>query len=134
MALRKIDRFQTIHQFLIVSLLVFDGLRVWLVATSWEEITQESGNAVLSTLASGLMYDISFTLNLCVSIALILLLIPRRASTRNWFKYFTLASYYLLLCILFFTLAAELMFWKEFNVRFNFISVYYLVYRHEITQ
>lgn len=47
-------------------------------------------------------------------------------------KLFALSGYFFLLAILSFGLLSEIVFWDEFETRFNFIAVDYLIYTNEI--
>lgn len=57
------------------------------------------------------------------------------AETMDWFqidKIFTYVYLAIVLLIIYFSLLAEIPFWDEFGVRFNFIAVDYLIYTYEV--
>lgn len=80
----------------------------------------------------GWFYDIINAIYFCIPLVLYLWLIPQKIFKRSWhlivlYLYFFLATF-----ILLFTGISEWFFWDEFNVRFNFIAVDYLVYTTEV--
>ena len=89
----------------------------------------------------GLVYDLAFIGYFSIPFVLVLLFWPdswvtgsRRNRAGGWlFRTLVRAATFLVIYILGFGLVAEWYFWSEFGVRFNFISVDYLVYRREVT-
>ena len=134
MASVKVDRFSLLSRIAVVCLLVFACLRLWLLYDSWGEISQEPIITIISTMLVGTVYDLAFVFYLNLPLALIFWLTPQKFNHRLGFKILIDILYVLILFVLFFTIAAELLFWDEFNVRFNFISVDYLIYSHEVSQ
>src|SRR5207344_3303039 len=64
--------------------------------------------------------------------ALWLALAPERIA-RSWaYRAASIAWFSIGCFVLFFTAAAEWLFWDEFGARFNFIAVDYLLYTHEV--
>ncbi len=82
---------------------------------------------------AGLIYDLIFLSYLLIPVTLYL------ACLRDGFyhgrvnRYICYAIALIVIGIVCFDLVAEWLFWDEFQVRFNFISVDYLVYRREVT-
>lgn len=80
----------------------------------------------------GLFYDL---INACYFLAfptLLLWLIPKKYLSKKVTHYLITGLFFLLSFILLFTAVAEYFFWDEFNSRFNFIAVDYLVYTTEV--
>lgn len=81
----------------------------------------------------GLVYDLAALSYFIAPFVLYLLLVPQamyRHPLHRWITYFV---FDVSLYGLYFDLVAEWLFWDEFGTRFNFISVDYLIYRHEVT-
>lgn len=57
---------------------------------------------------------------------------PTRWRTTRWQGGLRLAAFFLLAALLLFGALSEWVFWEEFETRFNFIAVDYLVYTHEV--
>ncbi|MBI9088416.1 MAG: LTA synthase family protein [Desulfobacterium sp.] len=81
----------------------------------------------------GLVYDIAFVSYFYIPFVLLLLVLPNRWLGNIICKRLAEVTGFLILYGLFFSLVGEWLFWNEFGVRFNFISVDYLVYRREVT-
>ncbi|WP_022665006.1 LTA synthase family protein [Desulfospira joergensenii] len=81
----------------------------------------------------GLIYDISFISYFFIPFVLFFLILPNKWLSSKIIKYLVQAGSFLVLYGLGFCMVAEWCFWSEFGVRFNFISVDYLVYRREVT-
>ena len=83
--------------------------------------------------STGLLYDTLFYLYALLPVSLYLWLMPQAA----WRSRANALLVHLLVFgtvyALGFIAVSEVLFWNEFNVRFNFISVDYLVYRREVT-
>ena len=89
--------------------------------------------AILRIYGIGGIYDVAFYAYALVPVSLYLLLVPNRlwssVANRVMIHLVCFATIYGLL----FIAVAEYIFWDEFQARFNFISVDYLVYRQEVT-
>ncbi len=87
---------------------------------------------ILGSFASGLFYDLVMASYYLIPFSLLLILIPNRWIGSKAFR----TSIHIILAInfliLFFNATAEFLFWDEFNTRFNFIAVDYLVYTTEV--
>jgi phosphoglycerol transferase MdoB-like AlkP superfamily enzyme len=127
------SRFQLVAVMLIASLAVFALTRTVLLAMSWSE-AQPTFGAILRAYAVGTIYDIAFYIYAAIPIALYLLMTPRRWWRSAANRWLVRASVFATLYGLGFIAVAEVIFWEEFQVRFNFIAVDYLVYSHEVTR
>lgn len=80
----------------------------------------------------GLCYDLGVSAFLTLLYSLYLFILPQRF-IKSWFNIFMSYAGLLLMVILaVFSFFAELTFWQEFDSRFNFIAVDYLVYTYEV--
>ena len=105
--------------------------RLSLTLWSWPD-AEMSLPALLQVFAVGFLYDLAFYAYALIPVSLYLLLVPGRLwrSRGN-----AIVVHLLIIGTLFglgFIAVAEHLFWDEFSVRFNFISVDYLVYRREV--
>lgn len=115
--------------FLAVFLVASLATRIALLALAAGEVDWA---AVPASFALGLAYDIVAGLWAALPMLLLHLACPQHAVVKPWFKALKIAAIALAVYLLLFNLVAELLFWREFGVRYNFIAVDYLVYTHEV--
>lgn len=113
--------------FLALSLMTRIGLLVY----EGEHALQEPG-VLLEILATGLVYDLGALVWFCLPFALAALAFPGGARGRKAHAVFATGLFSVLVTALLFQAVAEGLFWNEFQSRFNFIAVDYLVYTHEV--
>jgi phosphoglycerol transferase MdoB-like AlkP superfamily enzyme len=80
----------------------------------------------------GLGYDLLAFVYFGWPLVLVLWLLPRRWLARRWGSMLVGLASLVLLFVLLFVAVAEWTFWDEFQARFNFIAVDYLVYTTEV--
>ena len=80
----------------------------------------------------GLFYDFVNASYFTIPLTLYIWLMPERIFFKSWHKFVLLFVFSLFACLLLFNAASEWFFWDEFNTRFNFIAVDYLVYTTEV--
>ena len=83
---------------------------------------------------SGLFFDIGVISFFVILYTLYLILFPNKWIGSLVDKSCTYVFYFLTTLILTFSFFAELTFWEEFQNRFNFIAVDYLIYTYEVVQ
>ena len=127
------SRYRIILLYAILNLAAFSVLRGILLICAWGEIEHTFANLAYVFLV-GFIYDTVFNLYFCIFFALLLLFIPNRFYAGKIFKALTFFFFFVFVYGLYFVLVAEWLFWDEFRTRFNFISVDYLIYRHEVVQ
>lgn len=118
-----------ILQFLVISAVVRLSLYVW----SYAEIPF-SVVSFFRTFLTGLFYDagvISFFVLLYI---VYLMLFPNKRVGCVLDKTFNYFFYFFTTLIISFSFFAEFTFWEEFQSRFNFIAVDYLIYTWEVVQ
>ncbi|MBB2147728.1 LTA synthase family protein [Pedobacter gandavensis] len=119
--------FSYVATFIAGSFLIRLGL---MVATL--EKTNFTVLSILRILGQGLVYDFGVAMFLVLFYALYLCFLPQRW-IKSWFNVFLSYSVlFLMTVIAMFSFFAELTFWQEFESRFNFIAVDYLVYTYEV--
>lgn len=87
---------------------------------------------IFRAFATGLVYDLLIGLGFLFLYAMYLLLFPKKWIGSVFDKIFTYIYSAFILLIIYFSLLAEIPFWDEFGVRFNFIAVDYLIYTYEV--
>lgn len=130
-ALTGLGRFSLATLLVVVLLAVAFVTRVALLAYAWRELDAGAG-AIVKAVAVGMAFDLLASLWLAAPLVVALALLPDRwfqwRVVRGWmrgwlFALFTLSA---------FVVAAELLFFDEFNGRFNFVAVDYLIFPTEV--
>lgn len=118
---------------LIISLLfiIFFLTRVALLIKSGPEIEFTVIN-ITGIFFFGLLYDFVTACYFIIPIILYLWLIPKRIFCKNWHLFILYISFFFFAFLLLFNAVSEWFFWDEFNTRFNFIAVDYLIYSTEV--
>jgi phosphoglycerol transferase MdoB-like AlkP superfamily enzyme len=117
---------------LLLTLIYFTLTRIGLGIWSWSA-TDASLPDVLHLLFIGWVYDFSFYVYAAILPVLYLFFIPDRWWCGRINSVLTQVAVLISIYGLGFIAVAEFLFWEEFSVRFNFISVDYLVYTREVT-
>ncbi len=125
------SRFSLLGLAFVVSLPVFALFRLILLIRHYSDIEEPVYKLAVAMLL-GAVHDIAFLSYLLIPFALYLLLVPNRFFRSSLNKLIVYVFFFACLYGLYFDLAAEWLFWSEFGVRFNFISVDYLIYTHEV--
>src|SRR6187549_1494637 len=86
----------------------------------------------LEIILLGLLYDLANAIYFSLPLVLYLWLIPERIYKKQWHCFVLYTLFFIFSFLLIFNGVAEWFFWDEFNVRFNFIAVDYLVYTTEV--
>lgn len=126
------SRYSLVGYILLIALVCFFITRTLLLVAAFPE-ADLTIIAFLKIYLRGLTYDLAFYSYALIPVTLYLLLIPERIWNTALNRGFVRLAIFATLYALGFILVAELLFWDEFSVRFNFISVDYLVYRREVT-
>jgi len=80
----------------------------------------------------GLFFDVINAGYFVIPLVLYLWFVPEKIYRKSWHRYALYVLFFILSFILLFTAVSEWFFWDEFNTRFNFIAVDYLVYTTEV--
>jgi phosphoglycerol transferase MdoB-like AlkP superfamily enzyme len=89
-------------------------------------------SAFFAILSIGLLYDIATCFYLFAFFALYLFLLPDRIYRSTLHRGFLLTASFLITLGFLYLGAVEYFFFDEFNARFNFVAVDYLIYPHEV--
>jgi phosphoglycerol transferase MdoB-like AlkP superfamily enzyme len=87
---------------------------------------------LLGILLLGFLYDCINAVYFSIPLVLYLWLVPSSIYNKRWHRFILYGFFTVLTFILYFNAVAEWFFWDEFNTRFNFIAVDYLVYTTEV--
>lgn len=87
---------------------------------------------ILRAFFTGFCYDFAVGTLFLLLYSVYLLVFPKRWVGSRFDKIFTYVYLTIVLLIIYFSLLAEIPFWDEFGVRFNFIAVDYLIYTYEV--
>jgi phosphoglycerol transferase MdoB-like AlkP superfamily enzyme len=115
--------------FLSLSFLVRLSFFVW----DFGEI-DKSIFSLLQTFATGLLFDIGTVSFFTIPYLIYLLLFPVKWYGSIVDKTITYFGFFLGILIIYFSFFGEFTFWDEFQRRYNFIAVDYLIYTYEVVQ
>ena len=118
-----------ILQFLLISLLVRFSIYCW--AFSQIDFSIFHFFRIIGT---GLFFDVGVISFFVVVYLIYLFIFPNRWVGSIFDKVFNYFFYFITTLILTFSFFAEFTFWEEFQNRFNFIAVDYLIYTYEVVQ
>lgn len=121
--------FHFILFFLLVSLLVRTSLLVISIPK-----TDFSIASVLRIYTMGIMYDAGVAIFFSIPYAIYLALIPLKWQNSKLNRIISYIAMSLAVLICMFSFFAEFTFWGEFESRFNFIAVDYLIYTYEVVK
>ncbi|MCG2793440.1 MAG: sulfatase-like hydrolase/transferase, partial [Weeksellaceae bacterium] len=88
--------------------------------------------SLLNVFALGFLFDIGVGMFFVLPYSLYLLLFPQKYNNSFFNRAMTFFCFTVAVLILLFSFFAEVTFWQEFESRFNFIAVDYLVYTYEV--
>ncbi len=105
--------------------------RLLLTAKSFSEVDFTIINS-LGIIILGFLYDLVNAIYFTIPLVVYLWLVPDKIYKQHWHRFVLYTLFFLFTFLLIFNGVAEWFFWDEFNVRFNFIAVDYLVYTTEV--
>lgn len=94
--------------------------------------TDFSANGLIKIYGLGFIYDFGVGLFLTTIYNIYLLFLPSRWAGHVFDRIFTYTYVFIVLLLQVFSFFAEFTFWQEFESRFNFIAVDYLIYTYEV--
>ena len=124
-------RYSVLFSFFAVFLFSSFLIRTGLLAVSMGK-TDFSFLSIIQLYVVGFFYDFGVALFLVTLFSIYLLFLPQKWTNALTNKIITYGWLFLILLISFFSFFAELTFWQEFESRFNFIAVDYLIYTYEV--
>ena len=126
------SRYFILWAIFISALVTFAATRTILAFIS-PDSSELSALSIIRIYGIGVIYDAAFFAYALIPVSLYLLLMPNRLWRSRLNRLFVHLTCFAAVYGLLFIIVAEILFWLEFSVRFNFISVDYLVYRREVT-
>jgi phosphoglycerol transferase MdoB-like AlkP superfamily enzyme len=117
--------------FVLILIVISSLVRVMLLIKSAGDVDFTIQN-ILGIFFIGLLSDLITAAYASIPLALYLWLIPEKIFRRTGHQYTLFLIFMLIVFLLAFNGIAEWFFWDEFNARFNFIAVDYLVYTTEV--
>ncbi len=87
---------------------------------------------LIGVITIGIFFDLVNASYFVLPLLVFLWLMPERVYQKKWNRVVLFSLFFLFTSVLLFNAAAEGFFWDEFNTRFNFIAVDYLVYTTEV--
>lgn len=106
-------------------------IRLFLLIWSWNNIEAGFFN-IAGIFLVGFIYDLVVSLFTGIPVALYCWLMKDSWFRKKWNRILIFSLFFIITLILVINAGAEIAFWNEFNVRFNFIAVDYLVYTTEV--
>ena len=113
--------------FIIIELVTRIALSIYAAAD-----ISGSGAMLPVSLLIGFIFDVAVFTYLAIPVALISLAIPQKAQSQKIGRMITAALFFIFTFALMFCSVGEGFFWDEFQSRYNFIAVDYLVYTNEV--
>jgi len=105
--------------------------RIFLLIKSFSEIDFTILNS-LGIFIIGFFYDFINAIYFSLPLTVYLWIVPEKIFQMRWHRFILYGMFFIFLFLLVFNSIAEWLFWDEFNVRFNFIAVDYLIYTTEV--
>lgn len=115
--------------FLLVSISLITRIIFFLYSFSSVEKTILN---IVGVALLGLFFDLVNASYFAIPLVFYLWLIPQRIVSKSWHRFFFYGIFSILIFLLLFNGVSEFFFWEEFNTRYNFIAVDYLVYTTEV--
>lgn len=117
--------------FIILSIGTSTLLRLALLVESAQQVDFTLQN-LSGIFLWGLFYDFVSAVYAGIPLAIYLWFVPERIFSKPSHRFILYAIFFIASFLLLFNSAAEWFFWDEFNTRFNFIAVDYLIYTTEV--
>lgn len=125
------SRFGSIYALYLIFITVSFVTRLILFAYSFSQFSKSIWE-ITKSIGTGLFFDTIAFGYFMIPFVLVTLFVPHKLAKKKIVKYITYALYTLATIIIVYTAFAEYFFWDEFNVKFNFIAVDYLIYTTEV--
>lgn len=125
------SRFATLKAFVLFYIIISFLVRLSLFIWSFSEV-DKGFFTILRTFLTGTFFDIGtisfFTIPFCIY----LLVLPKKWNGTIFDKVVMYFGFFIGTLILYFSFFGEFTFWEEFQRRYNFIAVDYLIYTYEV--
>ena len=127
------SRFKLLKAFVVLFLLLSFLVRISFLFWNFPEIDKGIFK-LLTTFFVGFLFDVATISFFVIPYLLYLLIIPKKLYGSLLDKIITYFGFSIGVLILFFSFFGEFTFWEEFERRYNFIAVDYLVYTYEVVK
>lgn len=124
-------RYSLLLSFIIFFVSLSFVVRVILTCFSWRNAGLSIVDLFIIFL-KGFVFDIAVAFFFCAAYSLYLLVLPEKLNRSLLNRVLTYIGFFLVVLVCMFSFFAEINFWKEFDSRFNFIAVDYLIYTYEV--
>ncbi len=125
------SRFSSVYALYLIFISVSFVTRLILFTYSFSQFSKSIWE-IGKSICTGLFFDTIAFGYFMIPFVLVTLLVPHKLAKLKLTKYITYTFYTLATVIIVYTAFAEYFFWDEFNVKFNFIAVDYLIYTTEV--
>lgn len=105
--------------------------RLILFVRSWYNL-ELNIKSLVGIFAIGFLYDVVVASFICLPIAIYIWLMKDSWFRKKWNNRLLKSIFFFTTLLLVLNAFAEISFWEEFNVRYNFIAVDYLIYTNEV--
>ena len=128
---RMKNTYSLLYHFVIFFLVASFALRCLLLIISFHKAAPGLFS-LPGIFLEGLLFDIGVASFIVAPYAVYLLLLPVKRNNSAFNRIITWSAFCLTVFIVMFSFFAEFTFWQEFESRFNFIAVDYLIYTYEV--
>ncbi|KQR94418.1 sulfatase [Chryseobacterium sp. Leaf180] len=125
------SRFSVLISVLSIYLILSTLIRLVFIIWSHSDADLKAGS-IARVFFTGFCFDYTVGVYFLLLYGIYLMICPKRWIGSRFDRIFTYAYLAVVLLIIYFSLLAEIPFWDEFGVRFNFIAVDYLIYTYEV--
>ncbi len=125
------SRYSLLFSFVVLFLLLSALVRTVLLLKSYHG-ADLSAVALSGVYLKGFLYDTATAVFISLPYSLYLLVLPEKINNSSFNRIFTWFFFSVLIAVIILSSFAEIPFWTEFESRFNFIAVDYLIYTYEV--
>ena len=126
-----VNRFTILNNFIAIYCFLGFSIRMILFFMSLKSVDLSLLNTI-KIFGFGLLFDFGTAIFFILPYGLYLLILPSKFIGKPLDKWLTFGILFFTFFITVFSFLAEFPFWDEFNTRFNFIAVDYLIYTYEV--
>ncbi|WP_317131426.1 LTA synthase family protein [Maribacter sp. ACAM166] len=126
-------RYTLLKAFVLLFITTSFLVRLTFLFWDFSEVDMHIG-VLVRTFATGLVYDIGTLSMFLMPFLLYLLIFPKKWCGSYLDRISTWFGFFLAVLIIYFSFFGEFTFWEEFQRRFNFIAVDYLIYTYEVVK
>lgn len=131
MVCRHSKAYSLLYRFILffISLSFLLRIELLLISVHNADLTMLS---ILRIFGVGLVFDFGVAVLFCLPYSIYLLIMPAKWGGSVLNRVLTYTGFFLTVLIIMLSIFSEYVFWREFETRFNFIAVDYLIYTYEV--